>query len=72
MDRLLQVKKNSENEIIRFEQLAIDLSNLSTTTIKKPKIQETSTYELLRCFNNTAHFRNLCVGDSKKRNYTSS
>ena len=64
--QIITSKKNSENEIIRFEQLAIDLSNLSTTTIKKPKIQETSTYELLRCFNNTAHFRNLFVGDSKK------
>ena len=42
-------QKNSENELIKFEQLSIDLSNLSTTTIKKPKIQETSTIKLLKC-----------------------
>ena len=35
-----------------FEQLNIDLGNLSTTTIKKPKIQETSTVQLLNCLIN--------------------
>ena len=34
---------NKESEIIKFEQLNIDLSDLTTTTIKKPKLQETST-----------------------------
>ena len=29
--------KNLENEIIKFDQLNIDLSSLNTTTIKKPK-----------------------------------
>ena len=48
---IMSSKKNSENEIIKFEQLNIDLSDLSTTTIKKPKIQETSTITLLKCFN---------------------
>ena len=43
-------KNNSENEIIKFDQLNIDLSKLSTTTIKKPKIQETSTMKILSCF----------------------
>ena len=47
--QIISSKKNSENEIITFEQLSIDLSNLSTTTIKKPKIQETSTIKLLNC-----------------------
>ena len=40
-------KDNSKNEIIKFEQLIIDLGDLSTTTIKKPKLQETSTLKLL-------------------------
>ena len=46
----LQKKDNSKNEIINFEQLSIDLSNLTTSTIKQPKIQETSTLKLIKCF----------------------
>ncbi len=44
--------KNSDNkvEVIKFKQLNIDLKNLSTTTIKKPKIQETKTIKMLNCF----------------------
>ena len=33
-----------KNEIVKFDQLKIDL-NISNTTIKKPKIQETSTFK---------------------------
>ena len=43
-------KDNTENEIIKFEQLNIDIGNLSTSTIKKPKLQETSTVTILKCF----------------------
>jgi lipopolysaccharide export system permease protein len=43
-------KDNSKNEIIKFDQLKIDLTNLTTTTIKKPKLQETSTLKLFSCF----------------------
>ena len=43
-------KDQSKNEIIKFDQINIDLSKLSTTTIKKSKVQETSTLELLKCF----------------------
>lgn len=42
--------KNEKIEIIKFKQLNIDLENLSTTTIKKPKIQETSTIKMINCF----------------------
>ena len=43
--QIISSKKNNnnENEVIKFEQLNIDLSNLATTTIKVPKFQETST-----------------------------
>ena len=54
-------KNNEENEIIKFEQLNIDLSDLSTTTIKKPKIQETSTIELLK------EYINISDSDEKFR-----
>ena len=59
-------KDNSENEIIKFEQLNINLSDLSTSTIKKPKIQETSTIELLKCvFTKNINTR-ICNNNSKK------
>ncbi len=47
--QIISAKKNSNNEIIKFEQLNIDLGNLNTMTIKEPKIQETSTFVLLGC-----------------------
>ena len=40
---------SSDNEIIRFDQLNIDLSNINTNTIKNLKIQETSTLQLINC-----------------------
>ena len=36
--------------MIKFEQMNLDLKELDTSTIKKPKIQETSTLKLLNCF----------------------
>ena len=47
--QIITNKANKKNEIIKFEELSIDLSNLATSTIKKPKVQETSTLELLTC-----------------------
>ena len=43
--------ENFENEVIKFEQLNIDLEIFSTTTIKKAKIQETSTFKLMSACN---------------------
>ena len=40
---------NSENEIVKFKQLNINLENLQTGTITQPKLQETSTLKLLQC-----------------------
>ena len=60
-----KIKKN-ENEIIKFDQLNIDLSNLSTTTIKSPKLQETGTIKLLGCFVNSGNNNQICKGDIKK------
>ena len=47
--QIISSKQNSGIEIIKFEQLNVDLGNLNTTTIKKPKVQETSTVKLLGC-----------------------
>ena len=48
--QIISTKKNSDNEILKFDQLNIDLSKLNTAVVKKPKIQETSTVKLLNCF----------------------
>ena len=58
-------KDNSKNEIIKFEQLIIDLGDLSTTTIKKPKLQETSTLKLLHCFVQNKFDNQICKKDIK-------
>ena len=44
-------KDNSENDIIKFQQLNVDLNNFNNTTIKTAKIQETSTIQLIGCLN---------------------
>ena len=41
-------RDNEKNEVIKFDQLNIDLGDLVTTTIKKPKLQETSTIDLIK------------------------
>ena len=45
-------KNNIDSEVIKFEQLRIDLGDLQNTYIKQPKIQETSTVKLMACVNN--------------------
>ena len=42
-------KEDLKNSIIKFEQLNINLEDLSTSTIKIPKLQETPTHYLLQC-----------------------
>ncbi len=65
--QIISTKKDkSESEIIKFEQLNIDLSDLVTTTIKKPKLQETSTLTLLSCFVSKKPDVSLCKEDAKK------
>ncbi len=48
--QIISSKKDKlKNEIIKFDQLVINLSSLSNNTIKTAKIQETSTWVLLSC-----------------------
>ena len=44
--------ENNENDFLKFDQLKIDLGNIKSNTIKKPKVQETSTYQLIKCIKN--------------------
>ena len=48
--QIISTEKNSKKEnIIKFEQLNIDLNNLETNTTTQPKLQETSSINLLKC-----------------------
>ena len=65
--QIISTKENFENEIIKFEQLNIDLRSLRNTTIKKPKIQETDTMSLAKClFGKSSIQTALCNDDFKK------
>ena len=63
-------KDNSKNEMIKFKQLNIDLKNLQTGTIKQPKLQETSTLELLKCINDSINKNSINCKENTKREIT--
>ena len=58
---IISSNKKNDNDIVKFEQIAIDLSGIKNTTIKAPKIQETSTLKLMGCANNNYYNdKNTC------------
>ena len=60
-------KDNSKNEMIKFEQLNINLENLKTGNITQPKLQETSTFHLLQCMNKmVGEDEGFCKESAKK------
>ena len=61
-------KDLKKNDIIKFSQLDIDLSNLNTNT-KKPKLQELSTKRLLSCFSKSSDNDKICNDNFKKKLY---
>lgn len=68
--QIISTKQNEEIEIVKFEELSIDLSNLNTFTIKQPKVQETNTFKLLNCFKKkTSSNLKVCNEDFKKELY---
>ena len=64
--QIISSKKKKEVEVINFEQLDISLNDLSTSTIKMPKLQEISTLKLLSCFVKDSHEKKFCNKDAKK------
>ena len=56
-------KDKSKNEVIKFEQLTINLGDLTTSTIKVPKLQEISTIKLLACLKKDKFKNELCNTD---------
>ena len=55
-------KKNQagDTNIIKFEKTIINLSNLTTKTTNVPKIQETSTLHIIRCFDEKNKYMHNC------------
>ena len=63
-------QNNNEIGIVKFKQLNIDLKDLQTGTIKQPKLQETSTFKLLNCINNSIIINNLNCKENTKKEIT--
>jgi lipopolysaccharide export LptBFGC system permease protein LptF len=59
-------KTNNKNNIIKFDQISINLTDINTTQIKQPKIQETSTHVLLGCVVKSNFNNKFCNNESKK------
>ena len=64
--QIISSKKRNNVEVLNFDQLNINLTDLSTSTIKIPKLQETSTFNLIKCFLKNIEDKNICNEDSKK------
>ena len=64
--QIISSKKNNNIEIVDFKQLDINLGNLTTTTIKIPKLQELNTLKLLSCVLKNSSKDNFCTLESKK------
>ena len=56
---------SQENNIVKFDQLNLSLDNLKNNTIKKPKIQETSTLNLVDCLKKSFSITNNCKANFK-------
>ena len=65
--QLISTKNNNaDNDLVEFEQMSINLTDLNTSTIKQPKLQETSTIKLLNCFTNNIFINKVCDGKLKE------
>ena len=51
--QIVSNREKNKTDVVKFEQLSIKLDNLQADTIKLPKMQETSTFQLLSCLKGT-------------------
>ena len=71
--QIITSRENKEtNEVIKFEELNVNLSDLTTATIKKTKLQETNTLKLLKCFVKTKEIDSICNNEFKKEIFANS
>jgi lipopolysaccharide export system permease protein len=57
---------NTNSKIVNFDQMNLNLGSIENNIIKKPKIQETSTMQLISCFTNKSDKNIFCNEKSKK------
>ena len=57
---------SSDNKIINFDQINIDLSELNSSTIKQPKLQA-STIKLLNCLIYNTFANRICDSQLKQK-----
>jgi len=56
----------NNSKIVKFDQMNLNLGSIENNIIKKPKIQETSTMQLISCFTNKFDKNIFCNEKSKK------
>ena len=56
----------NNSKIVKFDQMNLNLGSIENNIIKKPKIQETSTMQLISCFTNKSDKNIFCNEKSKK------
>ena len=64
-------KNNKKNNVVKFEQLNIDLKDLQTGIIKVPKMQETNTLDLFECWLKLENSKMPMCKEEAKGNYYS-
>ena len=57
---------NTNSKIVKFDQMNLNLGSIENNIIKKPKIQETSTMQLISCFTNKSDKNIFCNEKSKQ------
>ena len=60
-----KLEKNGEINVVKFEKTKVTLSGLSTKSIAEPKIQETSTLQIIKCFFKENKYKNNCEKNIK-------
>ena len=64
-------KNKKKNNILKFQQLNIDLKDLQTGVIKTPKMQETKTIDLIECWFQLKNIKMLHCKEEAKKEITS-
>ena len=67
-----KLEKGSNLDIIKFEKTFVNLSGMATKTISEPKVQETSTFEILNCMKGENIGTHNCEQTAKNLNDTKS
>jgi lipopolysaccharide export LptBFGC system permease protein LptF len=64
--KIISTNDDKENNLIKFNQLNINLNKFENSTIKVPKLQETATSELLKCIIQNSFNGYFCNENLKK------